>query len=38
MPNNNQFHVDFFIVPMKAREQNIISGLEKFRISMHFAM
>jgi hypothetical protein len=37
MPNNIQFHFDFFSVSMKVHEQNMIFGLEKFRISMHFA-
>jgi hypothetical protein len=38
MPNNNQFHVDLFIVPMKVRVQNMISGLGKFVFAIHFAM
>jgi hypothetical protein len=38
MPNNIQFHVDFVSVPMQVHEQNMIFGLGKFLISMHFAM
>jgi hypothetical protein len=38
MPNNIQFHVDFFSVPMEVHVQNMILRLGKFRISMDFAM